>query len=91
MKWAIEIQATSLEERNLSDLLAGLGVSLIPGVEFPALTSQEINACDTPAEAFELAKKVRAAFKGPVGIDPEFTLGSVIDFGSIPPKRHAFL
>jgi hypothetical protein len=44
----------------------------------------------TASDAFELAKRVRMAMKR-TGIDPEFQLGSVIDFSSNPPKRHAFL
>ena len=91
MKWAIEIQKTSLEKRNLSDLLSGLGFELIEGIEYPALASPEIEACLTPADAFEKAKSVREAFKGPAQIDPEFVLGSVIDYSTTPPRRHAFL
>jgi hypothetical protein len=34
---------------------------------------------------------VRAALKGPAGIDPEFELGNVIDFSTPTPRRHAFL
>jgi len=91
MKWAIEIQNTSLERRNLSDLLDGLGFKLVEGIEYPALTSAEIDAYATAADAFEKAKAVRAAFKDTAQIDPEFALGSVIDYSSNPPKRHAFL
>ena len=91
MKWAIEIQKTGLEKRNLSDLLLGLGFELVEGIEFPALASPEIDACLTAADAFEKAKAVRAAFKGPAQIDPDFVLGSVIDYSTSPPRRHAFL
>jgi hypothetical protein len=91
MKWAIEVKSTTLERRNLEDLLMGLGFSLIDGVECPALTSVEVGECASAAEAFELAKKVRLAFSGPAQIDPEFMLGAVIDFSSEPPKRHAFV
>lgn len=91
MKWAIEIQKTSLERRNLSELLNGLGFTLVEGIEYPALTSPEVDACITATDAFEKAKAVRAAFKGPAEIDPEFVLGSVIDNSTDPPKRHAFI
>jgi hypothetical protein len=91
MKWAIEIQKTSLEHRNLADLLKGLGFDLIEGVEYPALSSPTIDSCATAADAFEIAKEVRAAFKGPTKIDPDFVLGSVIDYATTPPRRHAFL
>lgn len=91
MKWAIEVQKTSLEQRNLADLLKGLGFDLIQENECSALSSPTIDACATAADAFEIAKDVRAAFKGPANIDPEFALGSVIDCATTPPRRHAFL
>jgi hypothetical protein len=91
VKWAIEIQKTGLEKRNLSDLLFGLGFKLIEGIEYQALSSPEIDVCLTAADAFEKAKDVREAFKGPAQIDPDFVLGSVIDYSTSPPRRHAFL
>ena len=91
MRWAIEIQKTSLERRNLSDLLSGLGFNLVEGIQYPALSSPEVDACTTATEAFEKAKAVRAAFKGLAQIDPGFVLGSVIDYSSNPPKCHAFI
>lgn len=91
MKWAIEIQKTSLERRNLADLLKGLGFDLTQGIDYPALSSPTIDACATAADAFEIAKALRAAFKGPAKIDPKFTLGSVIDYATTPPRRHASL
>ncbi len=91
MNWAVEIQKTNLERRNLADLLTGLGFALIDGIQFPAFTSPEINECDTAASVFEKAKRLRAAFTGPAQIDPTFVLGSVIDYSVNPPKPHAFL
>lgn len=91
MKWAVEIQKTSLERRNLSDLLNGLGFKLVEGIEYPALTSPEVDACTTATDAFEKAKAVRSAFKEVAQIDPEFALGSVIEYSSNPPRRHAFI
>jgi hypothetical protein len=91
MKWAVEIQKTNLERRNLADLLGGLGFALIDGIQFPAFASPEIDGCDTAADVFEKAKQLRAVFAGPAEIDLEFSLGSVIDYASNPPKRHAFL
>lgn len=91
MRWAIEIQKTSLANRNLTDLLQGLGFALIEGIEYPALTSPAIDACMTAADAFEIAKSVRSAFRGPAQVDSEFALGAVIDFSTTPPRRHAFL
>jgi hypothetical protein len=91
VKWAIEIQKTTLEKRNLADLLRGVGFELVEGIEYPALTSPTIDACATAADAFEKAKPVRAAFKGPAHIDQDFALGSVIDYSTSPPRRHVFL
>ena len=91
MKWAVEVQKTSLAQRNLTDLLKGLGFDLIQGIEYPEISSPTIDACATAADAFEIAKDVRAAFKGPAQIDPQFALGSVIDYATTPPHRHAFL
>ena len=91
MKWAIEVQKTSLEQRNLADLLKGLGFDLIQENECPALSSPTIDACAKAADAFEIAKDVRAAFKGPANIDPEFAFGSVIDYATTPQRRHAFI
>ena len=75
MKWAVEIQKTGLEIRNLSDLLNGLGFKLVEGIEYPALTSPEVDACATAADVLEKAKGVRSAFKDVTQIDPEFALG----------------
>ena len=91
MKWAVEIQRTSLEKRNLSDLLLGLGFNLVEGIEYPAIWSPGIDESLTATVVFEKAKAVRAAFNGPAQIDLEFALGSVIDYSTNPPRRHAFL
>lgn len=91
MRWAIEIQKTSLANRNLADLLGGLGFTLVEGIEYPALTSPAIDACATAADAFDIAKSVRSAFRGSAQVDSEFVLGSVIDFSTTPHRRHAFL
>jgi len=91
MRWSIEIQKTSLKKRNLFDLLLGLGFQLIEGGQYPAFTSQGIDACLTAEDAFKIAKKVREAFKGPARIDPHFELGSVLDHATDPPRRSVFL
>jgi hypothetical protein len=91
VRWAVEIQKTSLDSRNLTDLLAGLGFRVLDGIDFPALTSEEMDGCATAADAFEPAKRVRSALKGPAQIDMNFQLGSVIDCSCDPPRRHAFL
>ena len=91
MRWAVEIQEMNLDRRNLADLLGGLGFTLIDGIQFPAFTSPEIDRCATAADVFEMAKQLRAALTGPAQIDPNFKLGSVIDYSFDAPKRHAFL
>lgn len=91
VKWAIEIQKTNLDQRNLIDLLNGLGYFLIDGIQYPAFTSAEINAYDSAINVFENAKHLRSALTGPAQIASTFVLGDVIDFSSDPPKRHAFM
>ena len=91
MKWAVEIQKTSLAMRNLSDLLDGLGFQLVHEGNCLALTAPALDACESASDAYSLAKKVRAAFNGPAGVDPDFELGYVLDYSAEPPLRHAFL
>lgn len=90
MRWAVEIQSTDLEHRNLSDLLAGLSFEVVDASPFTLFTSEIMNAYTTASDVFELAKRVRMAMKR-TGTDPNFQLGSVLDFSSNPTKRHAFL
>jgi hypothetical protein len=87
MKWAVEIQKFSLEQRNLKDLLSGLGFVLVDGIEYPAITSAEINSCANAKEVFEIAKHLRDTFIGPADIASTFQLGAVIDYSSTPPER----
>lgn len=91
MKWSVEIQKTGLEQRNLSDLLSGLGFQLIDGVDFKAMYAPSFDKLQTANEVWEEAKKVRSAFIGPASIDTEFRLGSVVDYSTEERKRHAFL
>lgn len=91
MKWSVEIQKTSLEHRNLVDLLEGIGFQLVKGVDFEAMYAPYFDEFETANEVWEEAKKVRDAFTGPASIDPEFTLGSVVDNSTKDLKRHAFI
>lgn len=91
MKWAVEIKKTGLGHRNLIDLLNGLGFELVDGVDFEAMYSPYFDDFETAAEVWAEAKKIRAAFTGPASIDPEFVLGSVIDYSTAERKRHMFL
>lgn len=91
MRWSIEIQKSSLERRNLADLLQTLGFELTEGISYPALISSTIDSCISAADVFEVAQGLRLALKDVTKIDPEFALGSVIDYSTAPPRRHAFL
>ncbi len=88
-KWAIEVQSTQLERRNLADLLQQLGFELMNEAPHVAFSSPGINECTTAAEAYEIGKKLRSSFVG--GVDATFALGSVIDYSRNPASRHAFL
>lgn len=91
MKWAIEIQKTGLEHRNLTDLFHGLGFKLVDGVNFTAMYSPYWDELKSANEVWDEAEKVRAAFTGPATIDSEFALGAVIEFSTAKPKRHVFI
>ena len=91
MRWAVEIQRTSLDRQNVEDLLRGLGFDVVDTDQGFAFTSEQMDCSQVAADAFELAKKVRAAMTGPSEVDPEFQLGSVWDFSVDPPRRHAIL
>ena len=88
MKWAVEIQRTSLERRNLVDLLARLDFKVVDGIDsnlaFTAPLFEQMDSTEVWAEA----KKLREAMIGPAEIDPDFTLGAVIDYSASEPKRH---
>lgn len=91
MKWAVEIQKTELEQRNLTDLMIGLGFTIVETDNGFALTSDQMSYCTSSAEVFELAKEVRAAMAGSARIDSTFQVGAVLDYSSDPAKRHVFL
>ncbi|MGZ0078134.1 hypothetical protein [Methylomonas sp. YC3] len=83
--------APSLEQRNLADLLEGLGFSLLDDTKFPAFTSADFDSCDNAEDVIEKARHLRDSFTGPAQIDPEFRLGAVIDNTAVPPLRSYFL
>lgn len=91
MRWSVEIKQASLTRRNLSDLLNGIGFTLVDGIRYIELTSPVFDPCATAQEAFDIAKKVRRAFTGPTHIDPTFTLGSVNDHSVSPPISTTFV
>lgn len=92
MKWAFQIERTTLDRRNLLDLLDRIGYQ---PVDFPgfylAFCSDTLEACVTPGEVWEEAKKIRDLVSEVTEIDPEFALGPVIDLSSEKPKRHHFV
>ena len=91
MKWAIEIPNTSLDHRKLADLLSGLGYELVEGVDYEALYSPQLDELENASEVWNQGKRVRDAFTGPAAIDPEFTLGSVVNYSGSEIKRHTFI
>ncbi len=91
MRWAIEIQKTQLERRNLADLLARLGFTLVDKTPNIAFTSAAIDQCSTADAAIEIGRRVRDRFTGPAKTDPDFQLGAVIDCSVEPERRHYFL
>lgn len=91
MNWAVAIQSTGLEERNLGDILQALGYRMTNGPEGLVFSSDDMARCTAAADVFELAKKVRSVFRGPANIDDKFQLGGVVDFSESPPTRHVFL
>lgn len=90
MRWAIEIKKTSLERRNLSDLLHRLGFNIVEGIKYPALTSPKIDSCLTAMDVFNESKDVQEKFDV-AQVDTDFTLGAVIDYSTNPPREHVFV
>ena len=91
MMWAIELKASSLDRRNLVDLLNGLGIALVEGVDCDALYSPSFDSLELSADVWAEGIKLREAFSGPGHIDSEFTIGAVIDYSKDKPIRHYFL
>lgn len=91
MKWALEIQKTSLERRNLTDLLEELEFEVVDGIEYIAFTSPSFEALELKEEVWIEAKKLRDIIIGPTNIDPDFTLGAIIEYSEGESKRYHFL
>lgn len=91
MRWAIEVQRTQLERRNLADLLSRLGFATVDMTPHIAFTSAAMDRCFTADEVIEIGRRVRDRFTGPAKIDPEFQLGAVVDCSVEPERRHHFL
>jgi hypothetical protein len=92
MRWAFQIERTTLDRRNLFDLPDNLGYQPadVSGLEF-VLWSPTLEACTNAGEVWEEAKRLRELVSEITEIDPEFVLGPVLDLSSGVPKRHHFL
>lgn len=92
MKWAFQIERTSLDRRNLIDLLKTLGYEWVELKESEfAFCSTSLDTCINADEVWEDAKRMRELISKVTEIDPELVLGPVIDLSSETPKRHHFL
>lgn len=92
MKWAFQIERTTLEYRNLCDLLGSIGYQAtdIPGHEL-AFCSETLEGCSNPEEVWEQAKLLGELISEVTEIDPEIALGPVLDLSADKVKRYHFL
>jgi hypothetical protein len=92
MRWAFQIERTTLDHRNLSDLFCGIGYQRIdiPGLEL-FFSSEKLDNCENANEVWEEAKRVRDLVSNITEIDPELVLGPIINLSSGEAKRHHFL
>lgn len=92
MKWAFQIERTTLDRQNLLDLLESIGYQPadVPGLEL-VFWSKTLETCVNTGEVWEEAKSIRYLVSEVTEIDPEFVLGPVIDLSSGEAKRHHFL
>lgn len=92
MKWAFQIERTTLDRQNLCDLLDSIGYQPtdIHGLDL-TFWSKTLEACVKADEVWEQLKRIRDLFTKVTQIDPELVLGPVIDLSSGEPKRHHFL
>lgn len=92
MKWAFQIEQTTLDRRNLEDLLARIGFhpADISGFD-NAFWSQEFEGFENASQVWEKAKRIRDLFVEVTEIDKDFALGPVLDLSFEKPKRHHFL
>lgn len=92
MKWAFQIERTTLDHRNLADLLRGIGYQLvdIPGFEL-VFWSENLENCTNADEVWKQANQLRELISNVTEIDPQLALGPVLNMASGEPKRHHFL
>jgi len=92
MKWAFQIERTTLDHRNLYDLLGSIGYQPadVPGLEL-VFWSRRLDSCTNADEVWEEAKRLRELVSEVTEIDPKMVLGPVLDLSSSKPKRYQFL
>ena len=92
MKWAFQIEQTTLDSRNLYDLLDSIGYQVvdIPGYEL-VFWSEILENCSNSNEVWEEAKRLRDLISKVTEIDPEIVLGPVLDLSTSEIKRYQFL
>jgi hypothetical protein len=92
MRWAFQIDRTTLDRRNLLDLLDTIGYQQadVPGLDL-VFWSKTLEAFVNAGEVWEEAKRIRDLVSEVTEIDPEFVLGPVIELSLGAPKRHHFL
>ena len=92
MKWAFKLERTTLDSRNLCDLLDSIGYQPVnvPGYEL-VFWSEKLEACTNADEVWEEAKQLRELVSEVTEIDPDMVLGPVLDLSSSKPKLCHFL
>ena len=92
MKWAFQIERTTLDLRNLCDLLGNIGYQVvdIPGHEL-VFCSETLEGCSNPGEVWEKTKRLRELISEITEIDPEIVLGPVLDLSTDRVKRYQFV
>jgi hypothetical protein len=90
MTWAIQIEKTTLSQRNLIDLLHGVGYYLVDVPKYKnAFSSKALECCANANDVWTEVKKIREIFVDAAEIDPEMVLGPVLDLSSdIPQAIH---
>lgn len=83
MKWAFQIERTTLDPRNLCDLLGSIGYqpANVPRHEL-VFSSKNLDACTNVGEVWKEAKRLRELISEVTEIDPEMVLGPVLDLSS---------
>lgn len=92
MKWAFQIERTTLDHRNLCDLIGSIGFQSvdIPGQEL-VFWSEILDTCTNADEVWNEAKRLRELISEVTEIDPNIVLGPVLDLSSSKPKKYQFL